>query len=52
MILKALYSHERVLEYNYWMKTLLCMLMTFFDTRFPIISFIQGIPRRCLCLLN
>jgi len=22
MILKALYSHERVLEYNYWMKTL------------------------------
>jgi hypothetical protein len=32
----ALYSHERVLEYNYWMNTLVGQLMTFCDNRFPI----------------
>jgi hypothetical protein len=51
MILKAFYLHERVLEYNYWMKTLLGMVMTFCDTKFPKIPSIQGKPRQCLCPL-
>jgi hypothetical protein len=52
MILRALYSHERVLEYNYWMETILGTIMIFCDTKFPKILYIQGIPRHCLCPLK
>ena len=52
MIMRVLYSHERVLEYNQWMKPLLGQIMTFCDTKFPIILSIQGIPRLCFCPLK
>jgi hypothetical protein len=36
-----LYWHERVLEYNQWIKTSLG-LMTFCNTKFPVIPSIQA----------
>jgi hypothetical protein len=49
MKLRALYSHKRVLEYNKWMKMLLGLLMTFCDTKFPIILLFKAYLNDVYC---